>query len=374
MDTVAYTGRAHARTHAEVDCTRTLFKAIGDVVAELRDKSTLWPDEHTADAHATAIGDLAQLLSSLESRLDRFEDHIATERETVATVRPVACGTGWLLAPVADGPQLIVGGLRMQARTLIADCAQEEQLMVHIANHLPPHLPGAQPELLQYEDPQPLMQQQQQRAFALPSASSSFRSSAATAVSVAVHLKDALAPAPPPGALIPGLWDLNGLTRIAIAQSDISDHAGKAQGAHKVDDKAKAPREYISLAELESCSKYMVGRLTQDRINCSIDELAGAPACAALPWMHSEDAQLVSFRGQSRWSKTRARLRCTLKLHCLCATVCHAAAGRRIVNAIPRCRCGGAQWEGRTSARSWRWREQGRPRAVPGGAGRAGKA
>lgn len=38
----------------------------------------------------------------------------------------------------------------------------------------------------------------------------------------------------------------------------------------------RAPRLYVTKAEMESCSSYMRGRLTVDKVNAAIDELAGA--------------------------------------------------------------------------------------------------
>jgi len=40
--------------------------------------------------------------------------------------------------------------------------------------------------------------------------------------------------------------------------------------------RARAPRNFITKAELEACSGYLVGRLTQDKVNSAVEEIAGA--------------------------------------------------------------------------------------------------
>ena len=47
----------------------------------------------------------------------------------------------------------------------------------------------------------------------------------------------------------------------------------------------RAPLSFISRSELESCSSYMVGRLTQTRINSALEEIARAHSPTTIPYI-----------------------------------------------------------------------------------------
>ena len=115
-----------------------------------------------------------------------------------------------------------------QVEAVVAACQLQQQHLAHIAGHLPTYLPS-------------------------------------------LH-------SPEVGGPGGGAAKENG-SRAALNQA-AADAAGGGGGPKK---RPPAPRRYISAAELASVSSYMRGRLTADRINAALDEMAAlAEANAAM--------------------------------------------------------------------------------------------
>lgn len=113
---------------------------------------------------------------------------------------------------------------------------------------------------------------------------------------IAGHLPTYLPSLDSPGSGSGPLRELS--SNVAAAGSSCGEAAGG--GGVKKPARPVAPRRFISQEELESVSSYMRGRLTTDRINAALDEMAGVAevgtsgcrccsctiSCAGWPHMH----------------------------------------------------------------------------------------
>lgn len=74
--------------------------------------------------------------------------------------------------------------------------------------------------------------------------------------------------------------------------SGVSLNAPKPSGTAKPTAPERAPRAYVTKAELATCSSYMVGRLTVDKVNAALEDFAGAKPDALLV-SHDAAARLL---------------------------------------------------------------------------------
>lgn len=143
-----------------------------------------------------------------------------------------------------------------KARALLQAAELQQQHLQQISSNLPQHLPSTCPA---------------------PAA-------APAAAAAAAHQQGA---AKQPGAAGTAVLGVRGATSVAAAAADDA-RGSKAADKRRKDGPAAArpvpaaaPRWYVTAAELASVPSYIKGRLTLEKVNAAVDELAGfAEACA----------------------------------------------------------------------------------------------
>ncbi|KAL4430159.1 hypothetical protein ABPG77_004941 [Micractinium sp. CCAP 211/92] len=187
---------------------------------------------------------MAEPIGAFEAVVSAFSQQVAELRE--ATLLRVNEGTRALYGQDVEAIEATVLALEHKLRDIrtyvareaatipqveavVAACQLQRQHLQHIAGHLPAYLP-------------------------------SLRSPEVIAAEAAGRAKENVSAAP---------------NQARAGGTEAGGGGGKKR--------APAPRRYISASELEGISSYMRGRLTPDKINAALDELAGlAEANAAM--------------------------------------------------------------------------------------------